>query len=206
MKKIAFLLLIGTFMMSQLEGHVELTYPEGGETFHPGDAVNVTWIEVVRHNFLGWHLLFSKDGGEAWDTIQAYMPVEILEYRWTVPSTPTEKGRIKIVQDNENDDYEGISSYFNITFTTGTIDPLHTIEMKMYPNPLIDYTTIAFENPEHINYTLAIYNTQGSMVRAIYPVTSGKVKVERRNLTDGLYFILLRDDEEIRAMGKLAVE
>jgi hypothetical protein len=36
--------------------------------------------------------------------------------------------------------------------------------------------------------------------------TSNRVQVERRDLTYGLYFTLLRDEDEIRAMGKLAVE
>jgi hypothetical protein len=57
----------------------------------------------------------------------------------------------------------------------------------MYPNPLIDYTSIEFEN-------------------SIHNITSGTVRVERKNLPSGLYFIRLRDEKEIRAFGKLAVE
>ena len=106
MSKRIFILLIGAFVMGQLDGHVELTYPGGGEIFHPGDAVNVTWAEVVRNNFLGWTLLFSENGGDTWDTIQANMPLETLEYRWIVPVTQTAEGRIKIIQDNEEEDYE----------------------------------------------------------------------------------------------------
>ncbi|MCK5694331.1 MAG: hypothetical protein KAI08_15815, partial [Bacteroidales bacterium] len=76
MKKSAFLLLIGVSLMFQLKGHVELTNPEGGETYHPGNEVTVIWIEVVRHNPLNWDLLFSGDGGSSWDTIKANISVE----------------------------------------------------------------------------------------------------------------------------------
>ena len=206
MKKSAFLLLIGVSLMFQLEGHVELTNPEGGETYHPGNAVTVTWIEVVRHNPLNWDLLFSGDGGSSWDTIKANIPVETLSYQWTVPETSTVKARIKIVQDNVNDDYEWSSNNFTIVSATGIGAPLNLIQMNIYPNPLIDYSSIEFENSMHINYTLTIYNTQGRIVRSIPNIISGKVKVEKKNLMAGLYIIRLRNENEILATGKLAIE
>ena len=70
----------------------------------------------------------------------------------------------------------------------------------------MDYTTIAFENPRHLNHTLTIFNTQGGIVRSIPNITTGRVKVERKDLTAGLYFIRLRDENEIRAIGKLAIQ
>jgi len=206
MKKGAFLLFIGVSVMFQLEGHVELTNPEGGESYHPGNVVTVTWIEVVRHNPLNWDLLFSGDGGSSWDTIKANIPVETLSYQWTVPETSTVKARIKIVQDNVNDDYEWSSNNFTIVSATGIGAPLNLIQMNIYPNPLIDYTSIEFENSMHINYTLDIYNTQGRIVRSIPNITSGKVKVEKKNLMAGLYIIRLRNENEILATGKLAIE
>ena len=206
MKKSVFLLLIGASIMFQLKGHVDLINPEGGETYRPGDGVNVSWNEVIRHNTLNWDLLFSIDGGSTWDTLKADIPVETMSYQWTVPATPTVQGKIKIVQDNVNEDYNGISPDFTITYVTGISDPLNSIQINMYPNPLIDFTTIEFENSMHINHTLTIYNTQGRIVRSIHNITSGKVKIERKNLTAGLYFIRLHDENEVRAMGKLAIE
>ena len=164
--------------MFQLEGHVDLTSPEGGETYHPGDEVTVTWVEVQRHNPLNWDLLFSGDGGSSWDTIMANIPVETLSYQWTVPETSTVKARIKIVQDNVNDDYEWSSNNFTIVSATGIGAPLNLVQMIIYPNPLIDYTSIEFENSMHINYTLDIYNTQGRIVRSIPNITSGKLAIE----------------------------
>jgi hypothetical protein len=206
MKKTAFLLFIGVSVMFQLEGHVELTNPEGGETYHPGNAVTVTWIEVVRHNPLNWDLLFSGDGGSSWDTIKANIPVETLSYQWTVPETSTVNARIKIVQDNVNDDYEWSSNNFTIVSATGIGAPLNLVQMNIYPNPLIDYSSIEFENSMHSNYTLDIYNTQGRIVRSIPNITSGKVKVEKKSLMAGLYIIRLRNENEILATGKLAIE
>jgi len=206
MKKSIFLLLVGTLIMGRLEGHVTLTYPEGGETFHPGDMVTVTWAEVIRHNFLYWHLLFSKDGGITWDTLQANMPLEMLEYQWTVPFIETEKGRLKIIQDNESADYEGVSFNFTITSATGLTDPPQVMQLSMSPNPLGDYTVIVFDNSLHRNHIIFIYNAQGKVVRSIPHITSDRVRVDRGNLPAGIYFVRLLDDDGIRAVAKLVVE
>ena len=192
--------------MFRLEGHVELTYPEGGETFHPGDEVNVTWIEVVRHDPLNWDLFFSKDGGETWDTLKLDIPTETLSFQWNVPVIQTDKGRIKIVQDNVDANYEWISNNFTITSATGIPDPLQTMQMKLYPNPLIDYAIVEFDNSMHGDFTLTLYNMKGGLVRSVPHITNGTVRIDRRNLAAGLYFILLQEEEEFRALGKLAVE
>ena len=192
--------------MYQLEGHVELIYPEGGESYHPGDSVDVSWVEVQRHTPLNWDLLFSEDGGASWDTIKANIPNETLNYRWAVPLTQTAKGRIKIVQDNVDANYEWSSNNFTILAPTGITDPPNSIQFKMYPNPLIDYTSIEFENPKRINYTLSIHNIQGKIVRSIHNITSGKVRVERKDLTAGLYFVRLRDENASLTVHKLLVK
>jgi len=199
-------LLISASLMFQLHGHVDLHTPEGGETFHPGEVVYVSWVEVQAHNTLNWDLLYSNDGGSSWDTVKSDIPVETLSYDWTVPATTTAKGKIRIVQDNVNADYEGISPNFIIIEATGLHDPLNQIQISVYPNPLVDHTSIEFENSTYRSHTLTIYNTQGKIVRSIPDIRSGIVKVERKNLTSGLYFIRLRDENEVRAMGKLAVE
>ena len=206
MKKSIFLLLVGVSLVSQLLGHVDLINPLGGETLHPGDEVNVEWVETQSHNTLNWDLLFSMDGGLSWDTVKTDIPFESRSYLWTVPATTTVQGQIRIVQDNVNDDYNGTSQNFTIIEATGIVDPLILIQMTIYPNPLIDYTSIEFENSTYNNHTLTIYDSQGRMVRSIHNITSGTVRVERKNMTTGLYFMELRDENVIRAMGKLAVE
>ena len=70
----------------------------------------------------------------------------------------------------------------------------------------LDYTIVEFENSLHVSHTLSIYNTQGKMLRSFHNITSGFVNVERKNLAAGLYFISLRDEKEVRAMSKLAIE
>ncbi len=192
--------------MSQLLAHVDLVNPAGGETYHPGEEVTVEWAETQAHNLLNWDLLFSMDGGLNWDTVEADIALESRTYLWTVPEITTVQAQIRIVQDNVNKDYNGTSQNFTIVTATGIDDPIELFQITMYPNPLRDYTSIEFENPMQLNYSLSIFDSQGKVVRSIYNISSGKVRIERENLVSGLYFIRLRDENEIRAMGKLVVE
>lgn len=206
MKKSAVLLILGVSMMFPVLAHVDLENPKGGERYYSGDSVTVSWVEVQAHNTLNWDVLFSSDGGLNWETVKTDIAYEERSYKWRVPAILTVTAQIKIVQDNEGDDYEGISPNFTILLPTGIRDPLNLVQMNIYPNPLLDFTSIEFENPLHLNHTLSIYNTEGKMVRSIDNITSEKVKIERGNLTAGLYFIRLRDENELRAKGKLLVE
>jgi len=192
--------------MSQLVAHVDLVNPAGGETFHPGEVVTVEWVETQAHMLLNWDLLFSMDGGLNWVTVEADIALESRTYIWTVPEITTVQAQIRIVQDNVNDDYNGTSQNFTIVTATGIDDPIDLVQITMYPNPLRDFSSIEFENPMLVNHTLSIFDSQGKVVRSIYNITSGKVRIERENLVSGLYFIRLRDENEIRAMGKLVVE
>lgn len=200
------MLILGSLVMFQANAHVNLTNPIGGEVFYSGSTVEVSWVEVVAHTTLNWDLLFSEDGGLSWDTVMADIPLEERSYQWTVPAVLTTKAQIKIVQDNVSTDYDGISPNFGILFVTGISKPVNAVQMNVYPNPMRDFTSIAFNNPLHIRHRLSIYNTQGKVVISLDNITSEEVKIERGNLTAGLYLIRLRDEHEIRAEGKLLIE
>lgn len=189
-----------------MRAHVELSNPEGGEVYYSGNNLTVSWIEVIAHNTLNWDLYFSRDGGATWETVKADIPVEEMSYQWTIPAVGAALGKIKIVQDNVDTDYESISANFTILITTGIGESLNLIQMDLYPNPLVDFTSVKFNNPLHRNHTLSIYNTQGKLVRSIPDITSERVKIEREKLAADLFFTRLRDENEIRAVGKLLVK
>lgn len=193
-------------MAVPLKAHVELLNPMGGDTYSPGDSVNVSWSEIIAHNTFNWDLLFSSDGGLNWDTVKADIPVEEMSYWWTVPVISTVKGQIKIVQDNDQTDYDGISPNFTILSPSGTSDPLQIVQLKIYPNPMVDFASIEFENPMHLSHTLTIYDTQGRVVRSMPNITSNKVKIEKLKLFAGLYYLRLRNEHEIRAVGNLVIQ
>jgi len=78
--------------------------------------------------------------------------------------------------------------------------------INVYPNPFSAYTFIEFENYKKEKHTLTIYNSMGQLVRQIDNINVGKVKIEKKNLTSGLYFFQLRNDVEIVGTGKIIIE
>ena len=206
MKKFIVLLLIGILATYQLNAHVELVYPQGGETFSQGEKVTIEWQIIVQHNTRNWDLYFSDDGGSTWDPIQLDMSVGILSYQWLVPNMSTTQGRIKIVQDNSESDYDDTSQDFTITTTTAIRKQVTTNETKVYPNPFINSATLSFYNPGSESHTLILFNVQGGTVRKIIHITSDTFTIERENLKSGLYFFQLTNDKGFRHTGKLTLK
>lgn len=81
-----------------------------------------------------------------------------------------------------------------------------TKDVTVYPNPFSDYTTLKFENIKNEKSTLIIFDSRGRLVKTIADIATDEIKIERNNLTSGLYFFQLRNDRQIRATGKLTIE
>ncbi len=197
---------MGVLVSIQLQAHVELNYPEGGETHHPGDIITITWTQTIAHKILNWDLFYSIDGGVSWIILKEDVALEARSYQWFIPDVHTTKARIKVIQDNEAADYESASQNFTIAYVTGILGPNKSAEMIVYPNPFTDFTTIEFPAPINDKHTLTIYNTQGMMVRSFKPDSSGKIKLQRGDLAAGHYFLQLREKRQIRATAKFLIQ
>lgn len=80
---------------SNLPAQLVLTCPQGGETIEGSITQVITWQQTNVSRIM---MLFSADGGTTWnDTLQGLYPAQALQYAWTVPNTPTETGRIKLI-------------------------------------------------------------------------------------------------------------
>ena len=190
----------------QVEAHVSLLNPIGGEVFSPGDMVTLEWQEVVSHNTLDWDLYFSIDGGLTWDIIKMDIPLGTLSYQWVVPKVQTTEGQIRVVQDNVGGDYDDKSGYFTISSVTGADPQFEINKINLFPNPLTSFSTLTFENSNNNTYTLEMYDIQGQLVRTIADITTDEITIQRNNLPGGLYFLQLHSDQELSAIGRLIVE
>jgi len=79
-------------------------------------------------------------------------------------------------------------------------------QIKIYPNPFNNSTLIEFENRKNQKYTLTLYNSIGQIVKQIDNITTGQIRIERDNLSNGLYFFQLRTDSEIIGNRKFIIE
>ncbi len=78
--------------------------------------------------------------------------------------------------------------------------------LNIYPNPFSDYCMIDLSSiSDHENLTIEIFNMQGVLMRSISDIRETKLKIERGNLSSGIYFYRLRNENEFLSQGKLIV-
>ena len=75
---------------------------------------------------------------------------------------------------------------------------------RIYPNPFNSSTTIKFNMPLH-NAELNIYNENGQKVMQIKNISGHHHTIYRNNLSSGLYFLRLMQENEILAQEKLLI-
>jgi hypothetical protein len=82
---------------------VGVTYPNGGETFAPGDSPTITWTtNATKRDVAKVKLYYTKDGGTTWFLIDkltdpAYLTAGSHSYNeWTVQPVVTDKTKCKV--------------------------------------------------------------------------------------------------------------
>ena len=80
------------------------------------------------------------------------------------------------------------------------------IPLEIYPNPFDTYTNIQFENPRNEDLEIWVLNPLGQVVRTIKDITGDQIRIEKEDLTSGMYFVQLRKDWKLLANQKLIVK
>ncbi len=94
----------------------------------------------------------------------------------------------------------------DILLTIPEKNEINAPKINIYPNPFNNYTTIEFENPNKKNHSLTIYDYQGKIVQNTNNITTDKIIIERKELSNGLYLFKLNTDEKIIATGKIIIK
>lgn len=74
-------------------GTVQVTAPNGGESWAGGSARNVTWTSSGVANV---KLEYSLNGGSTWSVITASTAASAGSYAWTVPNSATTNARVRV--------------------------------------------------------------------------------------------------------------
>lgn len=77
---------------------------------------------------------------------------------------------------------------------------------KFYPNPFKHYAMIEFENLSNENHSLEVYNALGQLIHSINDVTVGQIRIEKGDMTSGLYFFQLNKNGTFVSNGKFIIE
>jgi hypothetical protein len=78
------------------------------------------------------------------------------------------------------------------------------LNVSIYPNPVVDVSTIKFVGQERHTYTIIIYDALGIAIRQKYFTGGQDITIERGSESNGLYFFVIQDrNENIVSTGKL---
>mgnify|MGYP001471144935 CR=1 FL=1 len=177
---------------------VEVTYPNGGETFNQGQMVNVSWdatdLNLVDNSV---SISLSTGQGGSYETI-AYSLENSGQYTATLPYISTEYARFKVdvfdsfgyASSDESDDYFTIGEvedyeYLDSTLTISTLTNFFTVDTED-PSITIIYPNGGefIENPENVNLQWSVSDLNLEAAGASASVASGL----------GAYYVLIATD------------
>lgn len=197
-----FILFFLTFFWAHgIQAHVNLTSPQGGETFTPGQTIKITWKETVSHDTENWDLYFSKDGGTTYEILQLDIDVKTLEFDWTIPTTITDKARIKVVQDNTEGDYSDESAFFTIQSTQTALgtDQIQK-DFLVFPNPVNDVVHVQFTKNLKPEFAVSVFDPLGHLMyqyKSIQPTIDASFRIDSSKWPAGMYWMAIKSGKAL---------
>ena len=179
--------------------HVELIYPEGGELFKAGDTITIRWLEEQTHVTLNLELYFTPDGGVSWEEISTSIGVADRAYDWIIPPAETTRGRIRVVQNNEEENYDDMCSNFKIEIVNSVAEIASSqISFATYPNPTIQNLNLNIQAKQAQNIVLELIDLRGKLVMVFDPlwVSTGTTSINL-NISEvkaGNYLLILKSE------------
>lgn len=183
---------------------VTVTYPVGGETFAPGDTIDISWTAEDDRQVDSVSVWYSADGGAGWLLIAGSEPNDGL-YRWEAPGTASDSCLVRVVAwdpamhtgSDESD------SLFTIQSVTGDETPALAYALSQnFPNPFNPVTTISYQVAAGGGMvSLRIFDVSGRLVRTLVddrqPEGSRSVVWNGTNdrgapVASGIYFYSMR--------------
>jgi hypothetical protein len=193
---------------------VSVVFPNGGESFGPGDSVTIQWVALDNGTIDSLSLFFSSDGGSIWDTL-ATGEANDSSYLWIVPGVSTTQGLISILAFDGalNTGEDQSDSTFTILLVGAEESELELQITKFglnqnHPNPFNKLTAISYQIPltpfnkggqRGIPVRLVVYDITGRLVETLVDErqTPGAYEIRWNSRTpesgvrSGIYFCRL---------------
>ena len=149
---------------------VAVTYPVGGESFAPGDTVDVSWTADDDRQVDSVSVWYSADGGAGWLLIAGGETNDGL-YRWAAPEIASDSCLVRVVA-YDAALHTGIGesdSLFTIQSVTGDETPALAFALRQnFPNPFNPITTIDYQVAAGGGMVrLSIFDVSGRLVRTL---------------------------------------
>jgi hypothetical protein len=118
--------------------------------------------------------------------------------------TPTQNGDYTVVVTDANGCVDS-SDVFTFTSIPSSIAEHLIDNLRIYPNPFTDQTTINFLNPSDVIVEIALFDPTGRKVKNLKLIKNKQsIILEKGNLASGMYMLLIRT-ENYTSKSKLII-
>ncbi len=83
-------------------GHVAFENIATGDTLEAGSVVELTWVDVIPHDTIAYHLEFTAGEDAEPARVVSDMPSSQHSYSWQVPAVACTDCPLTVIQDNRN--------------------------------------------------------------------------------------------------------
>jgi hypothetical protein len=205
------LLFAGTFETSIFEvDAVDLLSPNHG-TYSVGDTVPIRWKTNRPPRCDSLSLLLRRDSSWNLKTIARGLPASDTMYRWVVPASVPDTGRVVVIAYGPGWQFDMSDSA--VTFIGGGVAegtrniPLRW-SLSVSPNPARGAFAVRYDVPTQTRVSVGLYDVDGRLVRSL---TDGEAPPGRYDtrlpsgiLPAGVYFLCL-DASGSRSVNKVVV-
>ena len=73
----------------------KLTFPIGGESFRPGQSINIQWDSYPGAGT--YNLEYSTDNGASWSSIVSGLTATTVQYSWITPNLTSDQVRVRLI-------------------------------------------------------------------------------------------------------------
>lgn len=168
---------------------ITITTPNGGETWNIGTSYDITWSTTGMINTVD--IYESRDNGATWNLIIGNTPSGVGggSYSWLVGGMSSTQCKVRV-----NDFmHPMVGDTSNATFTIMTPMNIHNSlfaqPVKVYPNPISDYTVIEIPSG---SYALTVADLMGrTIIRSQVNVVGDIITINFADLSEGSYILRL---------------
>lgn len=99
------------------------------------------------------------------------------------------------------------SSSIFVNNCVGIVNQIENTELKVYPNPFTDEATFVIGSSVVLkDASLHVYDILGKEVVSLVNIQNHEFKMQRNNMTTGIYFYRLVNDSKMIGSGKLMIK
>jgi len=176
---------------------VDLVSPNGG-TYLPGDTMPIRWVTHSPPRCDSLSLFLGCDSSWLLDTIAQGLPASDTLYRWVVPESVPDTGRVVVIAYGPGWQYDISDSVINFTgggVAEGTGRTPLQWSLSVSPNPARGAFSVRYDVPSQSRVSVGVYDAGGRLVRSLSEgdATPGRYEARLSSgvLTAGVYFVRL---------------